>query len=60
MFDFFNYNFSSLISIFAALMGMAYPLILQAIQMIDDMYKSTKLATFFKTNGSFDCLVDYY
>lgn len=47
MFDFFNYNFSSLISIFAALMGLAYPLTLQAIQRIDEMYKSTKLAAFF-------------
>lgn len=28
-------------------MGMAYPLILQAIQRIDEMYKSTKLAAFF-------------
>lgn len=53
MFDFFNYNFSSLISIFAALMGMAYPLILQAIQRIDDMYKSTKLATFFQNQWFF-------
>lgn len=47
MFDFFDYNFSSLISIFAALMGMAYPLILQTIQRIDEMYKSTKLGAFF-------------
>lgn len=46
MFDFFDYNFSALISIFAALMGMAYPLILQAIQKIDDMYHGTILATF--------------
>ena len=47
MLDFFDYNFSSLISIFAALMGIAYPLVLQAIQRIDEMYKSTKLAAFF-------------
>lgn len=42
-FDFFNYNFSGLISIFAALVGMAYPLIHQAIQRVDDMYGSTLL-----------------
>ena len=48
MFDFFDYNFSSLISIFAALMGMAYPLILQAIQRIDEMYNSSKLAAYFQ------------
>ncbi len=48
MFDFFDYNFSSLISIFAALMGMAYPLTLQAIQSIDEMYNSSKLAAYFQ------------
>lgn len=48
MFDFIDYNFSSLISIFAALMGMAYPLILQAIQRIDEMYNSSKLAAYFQ------------
>lgn len=48
MFDFFDYNYSSLISIFAALMGMAYPLILQAIQRIDEMYNSSKLAAYFQ------------
>ena len=43
-FDFFNYSFSGLISIFAALVGMAYPLIHQAIQRVDEMYESTLLA----------------
>lgn len=45
-FDFFNYNYSALIGIFAAMMGMAYPLILQAIQRVDDMYQSTALAKY--------------
>ena len=53
MLDFFNYNFSSLISIFAALMGMAYPLILQAIQRIDEMYNSSKLAAYFQKQWFF-------
>lgn len=53
MFDFFDYNFSSLISIFAALMGMAYPLILQAIQRIDEMYNSSKLAAYFQKQWFF-------
>lgn len=53
MFDFFNYIFSSLISIFAALMGMAYPLILQAIQRIDEMYNSSKLAAYFQKQWFF-------
>lgn len=53
MFDFFDYNFSSLISMFAALMGMAYPLILQAIQRIDEMYNSSKLAAYFQKQWFF-------
>ncbi len=53
MFDFFDYNFSSLISIFAALMGVAYPLTLQAIQRIDEMYRSTKLAAYFQRQWFF-------
>ena len=52
-FDFFNYNFSALISIFAALLGMAYPLILQAIQRVDDMYNSTVLAKYAQTQFAF-------
>lgn len=32
MFDFYNYNFSSLISILAALLGVAFPLILHAFK----------------------------
>lgn len=53
MFDFLDYNFSSLISVFAALMGMAYPLILQAIQRIDEMYNSSKLAAYFQKQWFF-------
>ena len=52
-FDFFNYNFSALISIFAALLGMAYPLILQAIQRVDDMYNSTVLAKYAQKQFAF-------
>lgn len=53
MFDFFNYNYSALVGIFAALMGMAYPLILQAIQKIDEMYHGTCLATYFQRQWPF-------
>ena len=45
-FDFFNYNYSAMISIFAALMGMAYPLILQTVQRIDEVYQSTLLTKY--------------
>lgn len=50
MFDFYNYNFSSLISILAALLGVAFPLILQCIQKVDEQYGSTRLSAHFKEN----------
>lgn len=53
MFYFFNYNYSALVGIFAALMGMAYPLILQAIQKIDEKYHGTCLATYFQRQWPF-------
>lgn len=52
-FDFFNYNFSALISIFAAMVGMAYPLILQTIQRVDEMYQSTYLAKYARDQKQF-------
>lgn len=52
-FDFFNYNYSALISIFAAMMGMAYPLILQAVQRVDDMYQSTSLSKYVHHQSEF-------
>ena len=38
MFDFINYTYSALMSLFAMVVGLAYPAILQAIQRIDDTY----------------------
>lgn len=52
-FDFFNYNYSSLISVFAAMIGMAYPLILQTIQQVDDKYHSTLLARYVRNRMQF-------
>lgn len=52
-FDFFNYNYSAMISIFAALMGMAYPLILQAVQRIDEVYQSTLLTKYIQKQSEF-------
>ena len=37
-FDFSNYTFSALVGIFSAIIGMSYPLILQAISQINEMY----------------------
>ena len=44
-FDFLYHSYSFTITIFAAVFGMAYPLILQAIERIDDKYTSSVLAT---------------
>lgn len=55
MFDFYNYNFSSLISILAALLGVAFPLILQCIQKVDEQYGSTRLSAHFKREPAYHC-----
>jgi len=44
-FDFLYHSYSLTITIFAAVFGMAYPLMLQAIERIDDKYTSSVLAT---------------
>lgn len=38
-FDFANYAYSGLIGIFSAIVGMYYPLLLQAIDRIDEKYR---------------------
>lgn len=52
-FDFTNYTFSALLGIFAAIMGMSYPFILQAIGRIDDMYGVTRFVAKFKQEKSY-------
>lgn len=44
-FDFLYHTYTLTITVFAAVFGMAYPLILQAIERIDQKYKSSVLAT---------------
>lgn len=44
-FDFLYHSYTFTITIFAAVFGMAYPLMLQAIERIDDKYTSSVLAT---------------
>lgn len=51
--SFVSYTVSGLMSLFAALIGVAYPLILQATQRIDDKYHSTTLTQYILNKTSF-------
>lgn len=53
MLDFISYTLSGIISLFAALIGVAYPLILQAAQRIDEKYHSTILTLYVVNKPSF-------
>lgn len=53
MFDFVNYTYSGLLSIIAALIGLACPLIIGRIENIDKRYKCTLLTERFKNEFSF-------
>lgn len=44
-FDFLYHSYTLIITVFAAVFGMAYPLMLQAIERIDDKYTSSVLST---------------
>ena len=52
-FDFSNTSVSGLISIFSAVMGIAYPLIIQTIEKLDDKYSSPRMARLFKKEKAF-------
>lgn len=43
-FDFSNNSLSLLVSVFSLIVGMSYPLLLQAIQAIDEQYHSPRLS----------------
>lgn len=47
-FDFANYAYSGLIGIFSAIIGMCYPLMLQAIDRIDEKYHVIRFVELFK------------
>lgn len=51
--EFISYTISGIMSLFAALIGVAYPLILQAAQRIDDKYHSTTLTQYVVNKPSF-------
>lgn len=53
MFDFVNYTYSGLLSIIAALIGLACPLVIGRIEAIDKRYHSTLLAKRFIKEPSF-------
>lgn len=48
-FDFSNYSYSGLITIFSMIMGMAYPAVQSAIHEIDAKYSSGQLVEYFMT-----------
>lgn len=59
-FDFLYHSYTFTITVFAAVFGMAYPLILQAIDRIDDKYTSSVLATDLRKRWqfrTFNCLI---
>lgn len=47
-FEFSNNAVNVLNSIFSAVMGIAYPLIIQAIERLDEKYDSPRIAKMFK------------
>lgn len=55
MFDFPNYTYSAIVGVFAAIFGMCYPLLLQAIERINDKYNSSRLSAMFLKEKSYKC-----
>ncbi len=47
-FDFSDYTYSGMIGIFSAIIGMCYPLMLQAIDRIDEKYHVSRFVELFK------------
>ena len=48
MFNFFSNTYSAVVTIFAAILGISFPLILQSIQRIDEKYDSAVLSNRFE------------
>lgn len=48
MFNFFSNTYSAVVTIFAAILGISFPLILQSIQRIDEKYDSAVLSSRFE------------
>lgn len=54
-FEFSNNSLSLLVSVFSLIMGMSYPLLLQAIQAIDEQYHSPRLSNMLLQERKFKC-----
>lgn len=52
-FEFSNNTVSLLISVFSVIVGMTYPILLQAIQRIDEQYKSSRLSNMLTREAKF-------
>lgn len=52
-FEFSNNTISLLLSVFSVIVGMTYPLLLQAIQRIDEQYRSSRITKMLKEEKVF-------
>ena len=52
-FEFSNNAISLLLSVFSVIVGMTYPLLLQAIQRIDEQYRSSRISNMLKEEKTF-------
>ena len=52
-FEFSNNAISLLLSVFSVIVGMTYPLLLQAIQRIDEQYRSSRISKMLKEERTF-------
>lgn len=52
-FEFSNNAISLLLSVFSVIVGMTYPLLLQAIQRIDEQYRSSRITKMLKEENVF-------
>lgn len=53
MFDFYNNSYTFITGLFTVIFGMAFPLILQCIQRIDEKYNSSVISQEFENEASF-------
>ena len=54
MFNFFSNTYSAVVTIFAALLGISFPLILQSIQRIDEKYDSAVISDRFEDENIYN------
>lgn len=59
-FDFSDYTYSGLIGIFSAIIGMCYPLMLQAIERIDEKYHVIRFVELFRKKLYMADLISFF